>query len=49
MSIIVSGISYRHSGCQPLFENITFSVPAGAKVSLIGPNGAGKSLSLIHI
>ncbi len=46
MSIIVSGISYRHSGCQPLFENITFSVPAGAKVSLIGPNGAGKSTLL---
>lgn len=46
MSIIISGVSYRHPGCQPIFENIALSVPAGAKVSLIGPNGAGKSTLL---
>ncbi len=46
MSIIVSGISYRHSHQPTLFENVTFIVADGAKVSLIGPNGAGKSTLL---
>lgn len=46
MSIIASGISYRHSDCQLLFENVSLSVPDGGKVSLVGPNGAGKSTLL---
>lgn len=46
MSIIASGISFRHAGCPFLFENISLSVPDGAKVSLIGPNGTGKSTLL---
>ena len=46
MSIIASGISYRHTNNQPLFEHVALSVPDGAKVSLIGPNGAGKSTLL---
>ncbi len=46
MSIIASGISYRHSHRPTLFENVTFIVADGAKVSLIGPNGAGKSTLL---
>ncbi len=43
MSIILRGISYRHTNQQPLFSNISLSVPEGAKVSLIGANGVGKS------
>lgn len=46
MSIIANGIAYRHSGSSPLFEQITLSVPDGAKIALIGPNGAGKSTRL---
>ena len=46
MSIIASGITYRHPDSQPLFEDMTFSVPDGAKISLIGPNGVGKSTLL---
>lgn len=46
MSIIASGISYRHINCQFLFENVSLSVPDGGKVSLVGPNGAGKSTLL---
>lgn len=30
-------------GDQLLFENLTFSVPAGGIVGIIGPNGAGKT------
>lgn len=30
-------------GDQILFENLTFSVPAGGIVGIIGPNGAGKT------
>ncbi len=46
MSIIASGISYRHTNNQPLFEHVALSVPDGAKVSLIGPNGVGKTTLL---
>lgn len=49
MSLIANGISYRHHPHSPfLFENLTLSVPEGAKVSLIGPNGAGKT-TLLHL
>lgn len=46
MSIIASGITYRHPGCSTLFEQITLSVPDSAKIALIGPNGTGKSTLL---
>lgn len=46
MSIIASGVSYRHPDSITLFENLSLSVPDGGKVSLIGPNGAGKSTFL---
>ncbi|WP_297624652.1 ATP-binding cassette domain-containing protein [uncultured Rikenella sp.] len=49
MSLIANGISYRHHPHSSfLFENLTLSVPKGAKVSLIGPNGAGKT-TLLHL
>lgn len=48
MSIILRGISYRHANQEPLFSNISLSVPDGAKVSLIGANGVGKS-TILHI
>lgn len=48
MSIIVKQLSYIHPDREPLFENISFSVSKGQKVSLIGNNGSGKS-TLLHI
>ncbi len=46
MSIVVSGVAYRHANQQTLFENIGFSVAAGRKVALTGNNGSGKSTLL---
>lgn len=46
MSIIVNNISYIHPDREVLFQNISFSVPAGRKVNLIGDNGSGKSTML---
>ncbi|NDV97398.1 ABC transporter ATP-binding protein [Dysgonomonas sp. 521] len=46
MSIIVKQISYMHPDREPLFENISFSVSKGQKISLIGNNGSGKSTLL---
>jgi len=46
MSIIVKQISYIHPDREPLFENISFSVSRGQKISLIGNNGSGKSTLL---
>ncbi|UUZ86939.1 ATP-binding cassette domain-containing protein [Paenibacillus sp. P26] len=39
----------RRFGGRILFENVSFSVPPGAKVALVGPNGAGKSTLLGRI
>lgn len=46
MSIIVNNISYIHPDREILFQNISFSVPAGRKINLIGDNGSGKSTML---
>jgi ATP-binding cassette ChvD family protein len=40
--IEVAGIS-KSFGDKKLFENLTFTLPAGGIVGVIGPNGAGKS------
>ncbi len=46
MSITINQLSYVHSDKELLFENISFSVLKGEKVSLIGNNGIGKSILL---
>jgi ATPase subunit of ABC transporter with duplicated ATPase domains len=46
MSIIVSGVAYRHANQQTLFEDISFSVAQGRKVAIVGNNGSGKSTLL---
>lgn len=46
MSIIIKGISYRHSNRELLFENLNLSLPKGEKAALIGNNGSGKSTLL---
>lgn len=36
-------------GQRQVLNEISFEVPAGAKVALLGPNGAGKSTLLLHL
>lgn len=44
--IVVKQISYIHPDRESLFQNISFTVEAGEKVSLVGNNGSGKSTLL---
>lgn len=46
MSISINQVSYVHPDKEVLFQNISFSVNKGEKVSLIGNNGCGKSTLL---
>lgn len=46
MSTIVNHISYIHVDRTPLFGDVSFSVPTGAKIALIGSNGSGKTTLL---
>ena len=37
-------VTYRYpSGGQPALDQVSFAVPAGARVAIVGPTGAGKS------
>lgn len=46
MSIVVNSLAYIHPDGKVLFNNISFSVQIGDKVSLVGNNGVGKSTLL---
>ena len=46
MSIILSGVNYRYTNRQPLFEPVNLSVLPGEKISIVGNNGTGKSTLL---
>lgn len=46
MSITINKLCYIHSDRKLLFQNISFSVSKGQKVSLVGDNGSGKSTLL---
>jgi ATP-binding cassette subfamily B protein len=36
-------VSFSYDGVQPILEDVSFSVPAGARVGILGPTGAGKT------
>ncbi|MGT2950176.1 sugar ABC transporter ATP-binding protein [Streptococcus cuniculi] len=36
-------VDFSYNPLQPLIENLTVHVPAGARVAIVGPTGAGKS------
>ena len=44
--IVFEGISFTHQGRSEGIKNISFTVPAGAKVGIVGSSGAGKSTIL---
>ncbi|MDU1892202.1 MAG: ABC-F family ATP-binding cassette domain-containing protein [Dysgonomonas sp.] len=46
MSIIIKKLSYTHFDRELLFQDISFSINKGQKISLIGNNGVGKSTLL---
>ncbi|ADV68298.1 ABC-F family ATP-binding cassette domain-containing protein [Deinococcus maricopensis] len=45
MSLHLVGVAARH-GDHPVFQNVTFTLPAGERAALIGENGSGKTTLL---
>ncbi|MGT2964418.1 ABC transporter ATP-binding protein [Streptococcus acidominimus] len=41
-------VAFSYNPPQPLIENLTVDVPAGARIAIVGPTGAGKS-TLINL
>jgi ABC-type Mn2+/Zn2+ transport system ATPase subunit len=39
----VEGLSYAYEEGRPVLQDVSFSVPKGAYISVIGHNGSGKS------
>jgi len=47
-SVAYEGVSFGYLGRQRTLTDVSFSVPAGARVAVVGPTGAGKS-TLLHL
>lgn len=46
--VAFENVSFGYHPAQPVLKNVTFRVPAGAKVAIVGATGAGKS-SLVSL
>jgi ATP-binding cassette subfamily F protein 3 len=46
MSLITVSSLTKSFGAFDLFNNLSFSVPKGARLALVGPNGVGKTTLL---
>ena len=42
-SIRFENVTFGYHPDRPIFNNLNFTVPAGAKVAIVGPSGCGKS------
>lgn len=47
-NIELHGVTFAYPNCQPLLNNISFSITAGEKIGIVGSNGSGKS-TLCHL
>jgi ATP-binding cassette subfamily C protein CydC len=41
--LVADGLSARWPGGEPVFRDLSFAVPAGARVAITGPSGSGKT------
>ncbi len=39
----VRGMSFAYPGCEPLLNDLSFSIKRGERIFIVGPNGCGKS------
>ena len=39
-------VSFGYRADRPIFQNATFTIPAGKKIAIVGPSGCGKSTVL---